>query len=748
MNQQIYRDNNRYEGGFETFPQDESAGSSLSGYIEIVFRRQIIIICFFILSVTVTVIYTFTRIPLYQSSATVDVTESGAGIKQSRISPFLAPKQKLEREIGILKSRGLAEQYVSRIVADPEQIKKPNPSLLGRIKLNEATGPIKDSKNIHEILSQQETELTPEQNNLAGVLSSMITVMPAKGNSNFLNVSIMANDPELARNILRNYVRLYLENNLERARSDSKLSANWLKEELQRSEEKLRETQSNLFVFTIENGIVGDDEKGKGFSFRTLNRSFESIEQSQQAQTKMQALKQQEGKPLPPGLNSEYIGKLKQDVAHLESEYAQMKVVYAPGYPKMSQMRQKIQFMEDRIKAMEKQVVESSLEVAQTEQHLLEQSFEKAKGQTDRIKSLEAHYTILRKDLETNTEFHKILLKEYKEVDIKARTIPNNAHLIDAPALPTSPVWPPKPFFMLIGVLVGVIGGLGIAFVVDKLDPRIQSPLGLERQFGIRKLGQIPDAGGTPSLKFISQDESSMALAAYNYPSTPLSDSIKNIHASIYFSHLEHPAQKIMLTSAIPGEGKSTIATSMATILTNGGDRRVVLIDGDLRRPKIHKLLGGGDISKGISSYVNDGSLDIDDILIAHKVKGLYYITSGPIVNDPVKILASDRMKILVKQLSDEFDYVVLDAPPILGFPDGVILSSYSDGVVFVMKQASSSKSEIQEALDNLRSTNGTRILGIVMNMYNAPTAFGYNYRYGGYYYKNSNYYSDNGTND
>lgn len=745
MNQQIYIDDNRYKSGFASFQQDESTGSSLHAYIEIFFRRKLIIICFLILSVTVTAIYTFTRIPLYKSSAIVDITESETGIKAMRKLNLMGSRVRLEKEIGILKSRGLSERYVSRIEADPEEFKKSNPSLLASIKLNQAADIIKDNKSIDEVLSQQEAELTPEQTSLAQVLSSMITVTPSKGNSNFLNISIMAHDPELARNILRNYVRLYLENDLERARYNTKLAANWLKDELQRSEEKLRESSSNLFVFTIENGILGDHEKGKELSFKTLNRSFEGIEQSQQAQTKMKALQQHEGKPLPPGLNSEYIGKLKQDIAHMESEYAQMKVVYAPSYPKMSQMRQKIQFLEDRVKAMEKQVVESSLEVAQTEQHLLERSFEQAKGQTDRIKSLEAHYTLLKKALETNTEFHKILLKEYKEADIKNRTISNKAHLVDTPNLPTSPDWPPKTLFMVIGVLVGVIGGLGMAIAVDKLDPRIQSPVGLERQFGIRKLGYIPDMRG--SLKLISEDGSSMALAAYNNPSSSFSDAIKNIHTAIYFSHLEVPAQKIVITSAIPGEGKSTIAASMATILTKGGDRRVVLIDGDLRRPKVHKLLGGVDISKGISSYVNDKSLDIDDILIAHEISGLYYITSGPTVNDPVKILASDRMGVLVEKLSDEFDFVVLDAPPILGFPDGIILSSYSDGVVFVTKHSSSSKYEVKEALDALRSSDGTRILGIVMNMYNPPSAFGYNYRYGSYYYRNKNYYSDNGTN-
>lgn len=551
MTYQQYRDDQAYTRDYDVGREDESSGSSLRDYIEIAFRRKLIIAGFFVFAVIAILIYTFTRIPLYESSATIEIGVPSVLGKQS--GPFMGPKQRIEKEIGILKSRGLAEEYVSRIEATPEQLRVPNLQLLAHIRLNDGNVTVKAGKDIHEVLSQKEMDLTPQQSGLAGTLTSMISVIPDKGNQNFLRVNVRADNPELARTVLRNYVRLYLELNLERARRESKQAANWLKEELEKSEEKLRESQSNLFVFNLENGIVGDDEKGKSFSFSSLSRRFEGLEQSKQAQTKMQALKQHDGKMLPQGLGNEYIGKLKQDIALMESEYAQMQGVYSPNYPKMTLLRQKIKFLQDKIGDMEKQVVESSLQVARTEQGLLEESFEKAKGETDRVKSLEAHYTLLRKDVETNTEFHKILLKEYKEIDIKARTIPNNAQLIDSPTLPGSPAWPPKTLFVLVGALAGLLGGFGIAVLVDRLDSTVQSPLNIERQFGVRKLGLVPNAGKPGSSRALPGDDSALALAAYNYPRTPMSDSIKNIHTSIYFSHLENPAQKIMLTSAAPG---------------------------------------------------------------------------------------------------------------------------------------------------------------------------------------------------
>lgn len=732
-----------YEVRYDSSYQTESGASSLRDYIEIIFRRKIVIVAVFTLVMVITIAYTFTRTPLYESSATLEIGEiSGIGKPKA----YVNPKQRLDKEVGMLKSRGLAEEYVSRIEPRPEDSETLSPQLLSNIKLSESDGQVQPGRDIHEILSMNAAYLTPQQAQLAGILTSMVSVKPEKGNALFLKVGVRTDEPELSWKILRNYVRLYLENDLERSRRESRQAALWLEDELKKSETKLRESQSELFVFNLENGIT-DDEKGKSFSFSSLNKSFEGLEQSKQAQTKMQALQQHEGRMLPQGVNNEYIGKLKQDIALMESEHAQMQGVYSANYPKMVLVRQKIKFLQDKVREMERQVVESSLQVAKTEQNLLEEHFEKAKGETDRIKSLEAHHTLLKKEVENNTEFHKILLKEFKEIDIRARTLPNNAHLVDPPTLPTSPAWPNKPLFLSIGFLVGIVGGFGIAVVLDRLDSTLHSPMHLENQLGVRKLGVVPNAGRIQELKALPGDESSLALTAYYNPRTPMSDSIKNIQASMYFSHMENPPRRIMLTSAAPGEGKTTISVSMSTILTSEGDRRVVLVDCDLRRPRVHKVLGNGDSTVGLADYLLDSSMKVEEIIKQHSISGLFYVTAGSIEGDPVKMLSSVRMKNLVDSLSDEFDYLVMDAPPMLGFPDSLLVSSLSDGVVFVVKHASSSKYDVQEALDLLRSVQqGVRILGVVMNQFKAPNAYGYKYRYGGYYYRNQKYYSDKGS--
>ena len=728
----------------DTSFQDEAYAPSLRDYIEIIIRRKFVILVALACSVIAVAGYTFTRVPLYQSDATVQIGGvQGVNVRETGPSLPEATADVLKNETSVLKSRGLAEEYVKRLTLTEDQLSNPSANLLEKIKFNGSNGPVKETQDIKELLSESDMNLDHRQAALAGSLSSMISVAPVKGSINFLKVSARAETPQLANVILKNYLRLYLEKNLELRRSESLEAAKWLKDELEKSELKLRESQSNLFIFALENGIIIDeDEKGKGFGFKSLSRSFEGLQQSKQTQTRMQALKMHQGKMLPEGVNNEYIGKLKQDLALMESEYTQMQGVYSANYPKMQLLRQKIKFLQDKIVSMEKQVVESSLQVAQTEQGLLEESFEKAKGETDRIKALEANFTLLRKEVETNTEFHKILLKEYKQVEIKARTMMNNARIIDPPTLPTSPAWPRKGLFMLIGALGGLFGGVGLALVLDKLDSTIQSPVNIERQFGVRRLGLVPDASKTLQLRTSPDGAATLALSAYHNPRTPLSDSIKNIHTSIYFSHMEHPAQKIMITSAAPGEGKSTISVSMATILTNKGERSVVVVDCDMRRPNIHNLLGVRDNSAGLSTYLLDDSVELTEVIRKHHIKGLYYINSGPIMDDPVTMLGSGRMSGLVMRLSEQYDYLVFDAPPTLGFPDASIVSSYSDGVIFVVKHASSSKHEVEEALNTLRSTNGTRILGVVMNQFNAPSAYGYKYRYGGYYYRNQKYYS------
>ncbi len=309
-------------------------------------------------------------------------------------------------------------------------------------------------------------------NSLSASVLGRVSVKPVK-TSNLVAVSMDATSPAFANEMLRNYLDIYLEENLAKRRKESLEASAWLKEELAKVEKKLMESQAKLVGFLIDNGIVvSSTETGVSPVMDLLNKTMETHTKSREARLRMQALKEQkaseQGVVLPKDVNTEYIGKLKEQLALFESEYSQMKGLYSPGYPKMEMLNQKIKFLRDRILEIEKSVVDSALDTAKKEESLFKGSVDVARDESNRVKALGAQHMLLKKEVETNEEFHQMLLKEFRENDIKSRIINNNVRIIDPPSKTGKPRWPKKGLFLLVGSLIGMVGGIAAAFVVER----------------------------------------------------------------------------------------------------------------------------------------------------------------------------------------------------------------------------------------------------------------------------------------
>ena len=561
-----------------------------------------------------------------------------------------------------------------------------------------------------------------------------------------------ATSPAFANEMLRNYLNLYLEFNLEKRRKENLEASAWLKEELATVEKKLMESQAELVGFLIDNGIVASSTAtGVSPVMDLLNKTMDTHTKSREARLRMQALKEQkasdQGASLPKDVNTEYVGKLKEQAALFESEYSQMKGLYSADYPKMGMLNQKIKFLKERISEIEKGIVTSALNTAKKEESLFKGSVDLAKDEANRVKALDAQHLLLKKDVETNEEFHKIILKEYKENDIKARTINNNVRVVDLPSKPHKPRWPKKSLFLLIGSLIGLVGGIAAAFVVERLDNTVQTPEEIERDFKVRRLGIVPDLDDLKKLQGTELTATPYEFIAHGRPKSPMSDAIRNIQTSIFLSNAHRPVRCMVVSSPNPSQGKTLISVSIATVLCSG-DKKVVIIDADMRKPRIHRVFGHRDPGRGLSTLLGSKSSQVSHALRAHSIKGLFYITAGQAVSDHLPLLQSKNMTKLVDHLKRTFDYIIFDSPPILGFSDTPILCTYADGLIMVAKQGHVGRDELREAINETSSVTGCEILGVVLNKAHAPGAYGYGYRYGlrfgsGYYHGNYKYYSD-----
>jgi polysaccharide biosynthesis transport protein len=737
---------------------------NLRDYVDVILRRGWVAAIVFVFVVLITVAYTLTRTPLYTSVASLEIEENSSKIKD-KDSVYGQPqydqfKGYLATQLEILKSKSLAETLVTRmnLLEHPEfNAKNWITTVLSWFSMSLPGPPESNSKKWVSTVSSwfsadMDVGTSPapkdaKKRRIADQLLRRITVKPVK-QSNLIQISVDATNPRLASNILQNHIGLYLEQNLEKRRQESLQTAVWLKEELGSVDKRLRDSQVAFLDFIVDHGIVDSKDGALAQVLSLVNKTMEGHVKSQEAQAKVEAMDQQTvqegaGLLLPKEVNNEYLGKLKQDLAMMESEYTQMRGLYATNYPKLIMLDKKIRFLRQRIATIEKNLVSSALDMARKEEMLIRGSLDSAKKEASRVRSLEAQYASLKKDVDTNTEFQSILLKEYKQMDIRARTISNDIRIVDSPSVPHKQSWPKTHLFLLIGCVVGLVVGTVSAFVAEQLDDTVQSPREIDVNFKAKRLGSVPHieklAGrGNPTVT------TPYEFLAYDHPKTAISDAIRNIQASIFLSNPASPVQCMIVTSASPSEGKTLVAASIATVLTSGPAKKVLIADADLRKGRLHKVFGNGNSRVGLSDFLTDRSIRFSNVIQSHRIRGLFYMPAGSIPRDPVLLLQSERMKRVIEKLRNVFDYIVIDCPPILGLPDVPMICNKADGVILVAKQGHVGRHELQEAMDVLSSVAGSKLLGIVMNMAHAPGWYGYTSRYGsrsdyGYHHK---YYS------
>ena len=507
---------------------------------------------------------------------------------------------------------------------------------------------------------------------LADSLAGKIVAKPVK-TSNLLEVSIAATSPKLANELLTNYIDAYIASNLQKRRVESVQAEQWLKEEGTKVEKNLREAESKLLDFCVDHGLVVATEGALGQVMSLLNKKIEGQVHSEES--KMKAKVQKETKYAVPetmsqGSNQTYIGKLKEDLAKQEAEYTEMQGVYSSNYPKMVLQQRKIKFLQNRIAEIEKNLATGAVESAEKVEAAMKGSVEETKQEIARVKGLEAEYSILKKDVDTNSEFLKLILKETQEVGIKARTISNNMIIADPPTLPRSPSWPKKKLILLIGLVAGLVGGVMCAFVWEQLDDTLQNPDHLSKSLNVRRLGIVPDVSKTGTYSENELSQGVVEFLAYNNPKTPLADAIRNLQMSILF-YPDYEIRCMSISSSLPSEGKTLLAVSFASVLSAGGSKRAIVVDMDMRKPRIHSVFRVPASTPGMSNLLNGNgnAMPVSDVIHAHIIPGLYYITAGPVPSDSVSLLHSHNLKNVMDELRSTFDYVVIDCPADSWFP-------------------------------------------------------------------------------
>jgi capsular exopolysaccharide synthesis family protein len=314
-----------------------------------------------------------------------------------------------------------------------------------------------------------------------------------------------------------------------------------------------------------------------------------------------------------------------------------------------------------------------------------------------------------------------------------------NVWPVELAQVATSPFSPNKRLNILLSLVVGLGLGIGLAFFFEYLDNSVKNGAELERHAGVPALGLIPTLRRRGAGKVVALDSHGQAvdieLITHQLPKSNHAEAYRDLRTTLLLSSPDHPPKLLMVTSAQPREGKTSTALNIAISLTQIG-RKVLILDADLRRPRVHKALGLNR-ERGLSTCLA-GSTGWTDLLTGTSVPGLWALTSGPIPPNPAELLASQSFKALLQALrtGDRFDHVVIDSPPVLAVADPVIVGEQCDGVLVVVHGGLTARQNVVTAVDKLRA-GSVRILGAVLNNMdlNQQGYYQYRYNYRGSYY-------------
>jgi succinoglycan biosynthesis transport protein ExoP len=593
--------------------------------------------------------------------------------------------------------------------------------------------------------------MEPDPAKAAGLLGAFrgglsVQIIP---NSRLVQISYTHPNPRLATEVVNALVRTFIEENFKTKYESVTQTSDWLSTELADLQQKVQTSEEKLVRYQKDHSILGVDEKQNIVTAKLneLNNEL-TVAQTDRIQKESNYRLAVAGDPAAftkasrEG-TSNMLEKLREREADLNTQYAQATTQFGSGYPRVVELNNQLKQVRAEIVAEETRMqhgVRDEYLAAVQRENLLTTAFEHQKQEANQLNESAIEYSVLKRDAESNRQLYQDLLQRLKEAGVSAGLRSSNIRVVDVARTPTSPIAPDVPRNIRFGVLLGLACGIGLAFVLESLDTSIRNMEELSAISALPALGAIPlqlSSNGhlRKRLKTVSAEietSASPTLVTYARPKSEAAEAYRALRTSILLSSFGAPPKVILVTSAMPQEGKTTVSANSALVLAQRGSR-VLLVDADLRRPAIGRLYGIK--SRGGLSTLISGSDKVDDVVLpCPEVPNLWILPAGPIPPQPAELLGSAIMKDYIARWRDVFDHVIIDTPPCLSVTDAVLLSPEADRVILVARSGKTTKAALRQACDLLLQVNA-KVMGIVLNALDRHSADGYyQYGYGGRY--------------
>jgi capsular exopolysaccharide synthesis family protein len=439
---------------------------------------------------------------------------------------------------------------------------------------------------------------------------------------------------------------------------------------------------------------------------------------------------------LTPGTAPAMLNQLRGQLAGVRASYAQMQSSLGPNHPQAKALKAQMDELTKEIDAEQNRLLiqaKQNYVVARANEDQTTAALEAQKADAYKLRDQLVEYTLRQREFEANRNLYDSLQQRLRTASVQSGLESLEIDIVDKALPPATPVLRPQSTMIMTALAFSLLAGVVVSFLLESLDTGLRSIAEIESITELPSLAIIPRARRSSADQAATLTTAQRNVGVLTQPKSQFAESFRSLRTSLLLSTAGHPPKFIVLTSATPSEGKTTAATNLAAILAQR-DTRVLLIDGDLRRPNIHHRFGlNGKI--GLTTVLTGATKLEETVQGVPEIPNLDILPSGPVPPFPTEMLSSGAMDAILRRCAEIYDYVVIDSPPILSVTDGVILARQADAVVLVVRHGKSSKHVVRRARDILLRS-GAGITGIVLNAVdlNSPEYYGY-YGYSGYSY-------------
>lgn len=714
-------------------PTGAREGLSLSDIGRILLKWKWLVLACLLVSILVGYVYSKTRVPLYEGTATIDLNPSQTNMGLSDL---------------------IQESLSSEDVRLPTEVARMQSNLVVFYTIKELAlqhrGPFPEA--FDHVSPDAGVEAFPpaQLQGMIGTVRGALRVSVVTG-TDIVAITYRDPRPQVAKDVPNMIIEVYLKRNLEDHMEGTGRVVRWLATEMEGLKQQANEAQTRLGEYQKQHNLI-DVGPGAGTQTESLELDRLRLNNNQVAsaqadrivrEAKLRLAESNDPDLVASVAPSSTLMSLRAELLNLTAQYGQLTTRYGENYPRVRELHNQIATVQRQVDSEMHNVQQRIREEYDTSTHtlnLMQKQLDEQIQDAYKLNESAAQYALLRQDAESSRQLYDQLQLKLKESNLAAGLNTASVSVIDEALLPLGPVSPDVHTNVVIAAALGLLVGVLGAFILDSLDDTLRTTDDVELFSGLLSIGAIPhfqsaaraarpeDMGEEPGER--------RRLISITAPASPTAEAYRALRSSILLSAIDNPLRTLVVTSAFMSEGKSTLSANIAVMLAQRGER-VLIVDADLRRSTLHLLFGLRRPAQGLTNLL---SRQTDESVILHpvsQVPTLAYLPAGAVPPNPAELLASHRMAEMMRQWAEQYDRVIIDTAPILAVSDSLAPAARADSVLLVVRAGVTRKKALMRTRELLRRVNAS-LLGAVVNDidmrkdsyydYSGPYSYGYGY--------------------